>query len=99
MRVRAWLPEPWLSRVRPGQKLEISVDGVEQRLTATVAHIAPGAEFTPKTVQTERQRTDLVYRMRLNVDDPQNLLRQGQPVTVHLPATKTSSGAARTDGR
>lgn len=99
VRVRAWLPEPWLSRVRPGQRLEISVDGIEQRLSAVVAHIAPGAEFTPKTVQTERQRTDLVYRVRLTVDDPQNLLRQGQPVTVHLPAAARGSGAARADAR
>jgi HlyD family secretion protein len=46
------------------------------------------AEFTPRTVQTEDQRADLVYRVRLTVDDPNNELRQGQPVTVTLPSIK-----------
>jgi HlyD family secretion protein len=43
------------------------------------------AEFTPKTVQTEQLRADLVYRVRLIVEDPAGELRQGQPVTVVVP--------------
>ena len=38
--------------------------------------------FTPKTVQTEELRASLVYEVRVDVEDPDNLLRLGQPVSV-----------------
>ena len=62
----------------------VSVDGSDKRWPATLGFISPTAEFTPKTVQTEQLRSDLVYRLRLIVDDPKGELRQGQPVTVHV---------------
>ena len=50
-----------------------------------IGFISPTAEFTPKTVETRELRTDLVYRLRVVVDDPDGGLRQGMPVTVGLP--------------
>ena len=84
VRVRAYVSEPDLARVKPGMKVTIHADGSAKTWPATIGYIAPTAEFTPRTVQTEDQRADLVYRMRLVVDDPKNELRQGQPVTVTL---------------
>jgi HlyD family secretion protein len=49
-----------------------------------VGFISPVAEFTPKTVQTTELRTDLVYRLRIYIDDPDSHLVQGMPVTVQL---------------
>jgi HlyD family secretion protein len=49
-----------------------------------VGFVSPVAEFTPKTVQTPELRTDLVYRVRVVVEDPGRALRQGMPVTVKL---------------
>lgn len=82
VRVRAYVAEPDLPRIRPGMKLKIKVDGSDKQWNAVVGFISPTAEFTPKTVQTEQLRTDLVYRVRLTVDDPKGDLRQGQPVTA-----------------
>jgi HlyD family secretion protein len=84
VRVRAYVAEPDLPRIRPGMKVTVSVDGSDKRWPATIGFISPTAEFTPKTVQTEQLRSDLVYRLRLTVEDPKGELRQGQPVTVHL---------------
>ena len=70
-------------------RVTVHVDGTSKAWPATIGYISPVAEFTPRTVQTEDQRADLVYRIRLTVDDPGNDLRQGQPVTVTLP---TSTG-------
>ena len=84
VRVRAYVSEPDLPRVRPGMRVTLQVDGSDRRWPATIGYISPVAEFTPRTVQTEDQRADLVYRIRLTVDDPKNDLRQGQPVTVTL---------------
>jgi HlyD family secretion protein len=47
--------------------------------------VSPTAEFTPKTVETRELRTDLVYRLRVVVEDPDGGLRQGMPVNVTVP--------------
>jgi HlyD family secretion protein len=86
VRVRAYVAEPDLPKIRPGMTVNVSVDGSDKRWPAKIGYIAPVAEFTPKTVQTEQLRADLVYRVRLTVDDPKGELRQGQPVTVFVPS-------------
>jgi HlyD family secretion protein len=87
VRVRAYVAEPDLPKVRPGMRVTVHVDGSAKSWPATIGYISPVAEFTPRTVQTEDQRADLVYRLRLTVDDPKNELRQGQPVTVTLASS------------
>lgn len=83
VRVRAYVPEPLLGRIKPGQKVAVTgSDG--KRWPGRIGHISPTAEFTPRTVETESQRADLVYRIRIIVDDPEGGLRQGQPITVDL---------------
>ena len=88
VRVRAYVAEPDLPKVRPGMRVTVHADGTRKTWLATIGYISPTAEFTPRTVQTEDQRADLVYRVRLTVDDPKNELRQGQPVTVALDGGK-----------
>ncbi|MCZ4089271.1 secretion protein HlyD [Sinorhizobium psoraleae] len=91
--VRAYVAEPDLGRVHPGMKVKVTSDAVPNRAyEATVGFISPVAEFTPKSVETPELRTDLVYRLRLVVTNPGTDLRQGMPVTVHLPtAGETTS--------
>lgn len=86
VRVRAYVAEPDLPRIAPGMKVRVRVDGSKKEWDAKIGFISSVAEFTPKTVQTEQLRTDLVYRLRLTVADPKGELRQGQPVTVTIPA-------------
>ncbi|MNU03140.1 putative efflux pump membrane fusion protein [compost metagenome] len=49
-----------------------------------IGFVSPTAEFTPKSVETPDLRTDLVYRLRIIVNDADDALRQGMPVTVHF---------------
>jgi HlyD family secretion protein len=49
-----------------------------------IGFISPIAEFTPKTVETRELRTDLVFRLRVIIQNPDRYLRQGMPVTVKL---------------
>jgi HlyD family secretion protein len=83
--VRTYVSEPDLGRVHPGMPVLVSTDGGNQ-YHGHVGFISPDAEFTPKTVQTTALRTDLVYRVRIIVDDPDNKLRRGMPVTVNVTA-------------
>jgi HlyD family secretion protein len=86
MRVRAYVDEADLGRILPGMRVEVTTDGSSRVYHGSIGYIAPTAEFTPKTVQTRDLRTDLVYRLRVIVDDPDEGLRQGQPVTVTIAA-------------
>ena len=82
---RIYVDESSLGQVKPGQAAQLSVDSMPERtLAGKIGYISSVAEFTPKSVQTEVLRTSLVYEVRVLVDDPDDVLRLGQPVTVRL---------------
>lgn len=93
LRVRAYVAENQLSRVAPGMAVTVTADGNPKTYHGTIGYISPRAEFTPKTVQTSDLRTDLVYRLRIVVTDPDGALRQGQPVTLMVAAPKPAAKA------
>lgn len=82
--VRAYVNEPNLGRIHFGMKGDVSTDAGGKIYHGHIGFISPVSEFTPKTVETTELRTDLVYRLRLIIDDPDEGLRQGMPVTVKL---------------
>ena len=85
--IRAYVPQPRLGRIKPGMPVKVTIDSMPGKVyDGTVGFISPDAEFTPKTVQTEQVRDDLVYRIRVIASDPDNVFRQGMPVTVLVPA-------------
>ncbi|MBL8643037.1 MAG: secretion protein HlyD [Rhodospirillaceae bacterium] len=87
--VRTYVDGPHLGRVPPGTKVSILTDTPGGRAyEGTVGFVSPTAEFTPKAVETPDLRTDLVYRMRIVVENADLSLRQGMPVTVKLAAAK-----------
>ena len=94
--VRAYIPEPDLGRVRSGMKAEVVTDSQPDRpYHAQVGFISPEAEFTPKNIQTPHLRTDLVFRLRIVVTNPDEGLRQGMPVTIHLAQTSATSDVVK----
>jgi HlyD family secretion protein len=96
--VRAYVSEPDLGKVKPGEKAWIEVDSFpEHRFDGWVGFISPVAEFTPKPVQTEELRTSLVYEVRVFVNDPQAELRLGMPATVHFDGTSGAATPAESD--
>ena len=83
--LRVYVDEPQLGRIKPGMAVRVRVDAVpDKEFSGRVGFISPAAEFTPKSVETMEVRTSLVYRLRVQVDDPDNVMRQGMPVTVTL---------------
>lgn len=90
--VRAYVSEPDLGRVCFGMVANIYTDTPGAPVyQGRVGFISPVAEFTPKTVQTTELRTDLVYRLRIYVDNPDGILKQGMPVTVKLQDSHCSN--------
>ena len=83
--IRAYLAESELGRVRTGMRARIVTDSQPDRpVDGQVGYISSVAEFTPKSVQTEELRTSLVYEVRVLAQDPGDVLRLGQPATVHI---------------
>ncbi len=82
--VRSFAPEPMLPRLAPGAKVTVTTDGGKS-YSGRIGYVSPAAEFTPKAVETPELRTQLVYRLRVRVEQPDDGLRQGMPVTIHLP--------------
>jgi HlyD family secretion protein len=81
--VRAYVSEPDLGRIHPGMVATVTTDTPGAKsYRGTVGFIAPVAEFTPKSVETPELRTDLVYRLRVIIAEPDAGLRQGMPVTL-----------------
>ena len=87
--IRAYVKQPRLGLIRPGMPVRVSVDSAPGKSwPGTVGFISPKAEFTPKSVETQEVRDDLVYRIRVIAEDPENVMRQGMPVTVTIDGVK-----------
>lgn len=83
--LRAYVSEPDLGKIKPGMDVLVGVDSApDKKFAGVVGFISPTAEFTPKTVETKDIRTNLVYRIRVRAQDPENVMRQGMPVTIFV---------------
>jgi membrane fusion protein YbhG len=81
--VRAYLKATDVPRVKLGQDADVRVDGLPGKVfKGSLSFISPVAEFTPKTVETRELRTDLVYRIKVDVDNAAGLLKIGMPADV-----------------
>jgi len=75
-----YVTEIELGKVRLGQEAEVSIDSYPGRtFKGTVSFISPEAEFTPKNVQTKEERVKLVFRVKIQVPNPENILKPGMP--------------------
>jgi HlyD family secretion protein len=87
--VRIYLAAADLPRVQLNQPVQVRVEGLPDKVfTGRLSFISPQAEFTPKTVETKALRVDLVYRAKVDVDNPQGLLKIGMPADVTLPSPR-----------
>lgn len=83
--VRAFVEETDLGRVKVGQKAYVTTDSFPgKRYEGRVAFIASEAEFTPKAVQTRKERTRLVYRIKIDISNPAMELKPGMPVDAEI---------------
>jgi len=84
--IRVYVNEQDLSSIKMGGTAQVIRDSdPNQPINGKIGYISSVAEFTPKTVQTEEIRTTLVYEVRVYVNDPNDQLKMGQPVTVKVP--------------
>ena len=79
-----FVPEPMIPRVAIGQPATIFTDAGGAGIEGKVTFISPRAEFTPRNVQTAEERSKLVYRIKVSVDNRAGILKLGMPVDAEL---------------
>jgi HlyD family secretion protein len=79
-----FVPEPMVPRIRLGQTATVFTDAGGEGLPGTVTFVSPRAEFTPRNVQTAEERSKLVYRIKVAVDNSGGVLKPGMPVDAEL---------------
>ncbi len=83
---QVYIPQPMLVKISYGQKLTATLPELKDRtFTGTVSHINSEAEFTPKNVQTRKERVRLVYAVKVTFPNPDGLLKPGMTLEIHLP--------------
>jgi len=84
--LRAYINETDLGRVKLGAKAKITTDSYPGKVyEGRVSFIASEAEFTPKQIQTQEERVKLVYRIKIDVDNPRHELKSNMPADAEIP--------------
>jgi HlyD family secretion protein len=87
-----WVDEPHLAAVHIGDPVEVRVDGDQRIFEGRVQFIADTAEFTPKNVQTPDERAKLVFRVKIDLENPDGVFKPGMPADAYFKRP-TSDGS------
>jgi HlyD family secretion protein len=83
--LRAYIDETDLGRVKLGQRVHVTTDTYPGKIyEGRVSFISSEVEFTPKSVQTEKERVKLVYRIKIVIPNPQRELKPGMPADAEI---------------
>ncbi len=92
----AYLPTSDLGRVQVGDTARVTVDGFADRVfDGRVVFISPDAEFTPRNAQTQVERANLVYAIKISLANPDHTLKPGMAGDVEFSAIVQSSDSRR----
>jgi HlyD family secretion protein len=88
-----------LDGIRFGTPANVSIDATPRVFPARVENIGRKTEFTPRYLFSERERTNLVVRVRFRIDDPEEQLHAGVPAFVVIDRTAPTAPIEANDGR
>jgi HlyD family secretion protein len=91
--VEVFVPQGELAGIVLGGAATVRVDGESKAFAGRVEHIASRTEFTPRFLFSERERPNLVVRVRVRVDDPKERLHAGVPAFVTIAGARGAGGA------
>jgi len=84
--LRAYVNEPDIGKIRLGEKVTVTTDSYPgKEYPGRISFISEAAEFTPKSVETHAERVTLVYRIRIDIDNPSHELVPGLPADAKIP--------------
>ena len=90
--LRGYVSETDLGRVRWGQSATVKTDTFPGKTyKGRVSFISSEAEFTPKSVETHKERVTLVYRIKIDLDNPDHELKPGMPADAEIDLTHSTA--------
>jgi HlyD family secretion protein len=92
--LRAYIAETDMGKIHWGQQVKITTDTYPgKQYSGRISFISSTAEFTPKSVQTYQERVTLVYRIKIDIDNPSHEFKPGMPADAHIDLAPASQGA------
>ena len=83
--LRGYVNETDLGRVKLGSRARVTTDSYRGKTyDGRVSFIASEAEFTPKQIQTQQERVKLVYRIKIDIDNPKHELKSNMPADAEI---------------
>ena len=83
--LRAYVNETDIGKVRYGQPATVTTDTYPgKQYAGRISFISSNAEFTPKTVETHAERVNLVYRIKIDIENPEHELVLGMPADARI---------------
>ncbi len=83
--LKIFVDETEIGKVKQGQKVDVKIDTFpDKTYTGYVSFISPEGEFTPKVIQTKKERVKLVYLIKVSIDNPNFELKAGMPADAWL---------------
>jgi HlyD family secretion protein len=92
-----FVDEPDVPRLRLGQSATLYTDAGGPGIPGKVSFISSKAEFTPRNVQTAEERSKLVYRVKIAVDNREGMLKEGMPIEAEIPFQASGQSDTRYD--
>jgi len=90
--LKAYIPETDLSKIKWGQEVLVTTDlRPKKEYKGRISFISSQAEFTPKSIQTEKERVTLVYRIKVDIPNPDRELKPGMPADGRILLTPLST--------
>ena len=85
VKLKIFVGETEIGRVKPGQAVDVRTDTFpDKRYRGAVSFISPEGEFTPKIIQTHKERVKLVYLVEVLIPNPDLELKSGMPADAWL---------------
>ncbi|MFA6412985.1 MAG: efflux RND transporter periplasmic adaptor subunit [Syntrophales bacterium] len=83
--LKIFVEETAIGKVKPGQAVDVRIDTFPNRnFKGTVSFVSPEGEFTPKIIQTQKERVKLVYLVKVSIPNPGYELKTGMPADARL---------------
>lgn len=82
MWIKVYISTNDLPKIKLGQKVNFTVSGSETKHPGVIEEIASQGEFTPKSIQTKQERANIVYRVKIRIDNANGTLKPGMPADV-----------------
>jgi HlyD family secretion protein len=84
MWIKIYIPTDDLPKIVLGQQVKFTVSGSDEEYSGIIEEIASSGEYTPKVIQTKKERTNIVFAVRIKINNENNVLKPGMPADVVL---------------